>query len=110
MNRLISRDGRTTAIVIFTKTENVGPTYREDLLRDIQSILAPDQARGVQFHLAGWPVTNYFLARSMNQDLLRFLPITLLLVIATLWMVFRNIRLLLLAGWALPPRWGRQWH
>lgn len=98
LERLISRDGRTAAIVVFTRTDDVNPTYREDFMRDIQSVLAPYEAQGHSFHLAGWPVTNYYLARFMNRDLVRFAPITFFLVTITIWLVFRNIRLLLLAG------------
>lgn len=97
-NRLISRDGHTTAIVVFTRTEDPSPTYREDVMRDIQSVLAPYEARGFRFHLAGWPVTNYYLALFMNRDLLRFFPLTFVLVAGTIWWVFRNTRLLLLSG------------
>lgn len=98
LDRLISRDGRTAAIVVFTRTDNVQPTYREDFMRDIQSVLVPYEAQGHIFHLAGWPVTNYSLAHYLNQDLIRFAPITFLLVTITIWLVFRNVRLLLLAG------------
>lgn len=67
-------------------------------MRDIQSVLAPYEAQGHFFHLAGWPVINYYLARFMNRDLVRFAPIPFLLVTVTIWLVFRNVRLLLLAG------------
>lgn len=98
LDRLISRDGRTAAIVVFTRTDDVHPTYREDFMRDIQSVLAPYEAQGQVFYLAGWPVTNYSLAHFMNRDLVRFAPLTFFLVAFTIWWVFRNVRLLLLAG------------
>ncbi len=98
LDRLISRDARTAAIVVFTRTDDVHPSYRQDFMRDIESVLAPYEAQGHVFHLAGWPVTNYSLAHFLNRDLLRFAPITFLLVTITIWLVFRNVRLLLLAG------------
>jgi predicted RND superfamily exporter protein len=98
VDRLISQDGRTTGIVVFTRTEDIESPQRGELIRDIRAVLEPYESRGYRFHLAGWPVTNYFLALSMKEDLVRFSPITLLLVVGTIWLVFRNVRLLLLAS------------
>lgn len=98
LKRLISPDGKTTAIVVFTKTDDVRPSYRKDLMGEIRAVLAPYESKGAQFHLAGWPVTDFFLAHFMNRDLVRFAPITFFLVALTIWLVFRNVRLLFLAG------------
>jgi predicted RND superfamily exporter protein len=98
VNSLISQDGRTTGIVVFTRTDKNSSLQRSELIRTIRSVLVSYETRGYRFHLAGWPVTNYFLAMYMNEDIVRFVPVTLLLVAGTIWLVFRNKRLLLLSS------------
>ena len=96
-NLLISPDGTATALAVFLPDEADG-ALRRRVINGVETILAPYTARGVQFHLAGWPVTSLRLVEYMNQDVARFLPITLVLVLGTIWFVFRNGRLLALAG------------
>ncbi len=96
-NRLISEDGTTTAITVFLPPHTDGD-LRLRVLSGVEKILAPYQERGYQFHLAGWPVVNVRLVQFMNSDMGRFLPLTLLLALGTVWFVFRNVRLFFLAG------------
>ncbi|MBK8575685.1 MAG: MMPL family transporter [Elusimicrobia bacterium] len=96
-NVLISSDGTATAIAVFLP-EDSARFSRRRALKDVEKIIAPYTARGYQFHLAGWPVTSVRLVEFMNQDVARFLPITMILVLGTIWFVFRNFRLLGLAG------------
>jgi predicted RND superfamily exporter protein len=96
-NLLISPEGTSTAIAIFLP-DNADGILRRRVISGVENILAPFTARGTQFHLAGWPITSLRLVEFMNQDIVRFLPITLILVLGTVWFVFRNPRLLLLAG------------
>jgi predicted RND superfamily exporter protein len=96
-NRLISEEGTTTAITVFLPSDSNGD-LRLRVLNEVESILAPYQSRGYQFHLAGWPVVNVRLVQFMNSDMGRYLPLTLLLALGTVWFVFRNVRLFFLAG------------
>jgi predicted RND superfamily exporter protein len=54
--------------------------------------------KGFHFAIAGWPLTNYYLGKYMKEDASMFFPISLLLTMGIIWFVFRNLRLLLLAG------------
>jgi predicted RND superfamily exporter protein len=96
-NRLISEDGTTTAITVFLPPDSNGD-LRLRVLSGVEKVLAPYQERGYQFHLAGWPVVNVRLVQFMNSDMGRYLPLTLLLALGTVWFVFRNVRLFFLAG------------
>ncbi|MBK8869545.1 MAG: MMPL family transporter [Elusimicrobia bacterium] len=96
-NRLISEDGTTTAISVFLPPHSDGD-LRLRVLNGVEKILAPYHERGYQFHLAGWPVVNVRLVQFMNADMGRFLPLTFLLALGTVWFVFRNIRLFFVAG------------
>ncbi len=93
---LISRDGNTGAIVVFSKNREGDPDYREKLLKDTWRILAPYEGK-ISFHLAGWTVTNFALSRYMKSDLKKFIPLTYLLILIVIWLFFRNITLVVLA-------------
>ena len=95
--RLLSPDGTTTAIGVFLPNDADG-LLRRRVIGGVEGILAPYRARGDRFQLVGWPITSVRLIEFMNQDIARFLPLTLLLSLATIWFVFRNVRLLLLAA------------
>lgn len=96
LKNIISTDGRTTAVAVYVP--NQMGERRAALMREIRDILAPWEAQGWKFHLAGWPVTNVALVEAMDADMRKFFPISFVLVLATTWWIFRNGRLLVLAG------------
>jgi predicted RND superfamily exporter protein len=67
------------------------------LLGDVNRVLKPYREAGTRFAIAGWPVTTYYMGEYMEADARVFMPISLILTLGTIWFVFRNIRLLLLA-------------
>lgn len=93
---LISEDGQTAAIVIFTREHPQDPQYRKHLLAQVERIVAPFGGKK-KFHLAGWTVTNLRLTQYMQQDLATFIPITYLLITGVIFLFFRDWRLTLLA-------------
>lgn len=95
--QLVSPDGTTTAIVVFTRERPEDPDTRKRLLEATDRILEPYRVQGRAFHLAGWTVVNLSLSRYMKRDLLQFIPITYLMIALTVWAFFRNVRLTLLA-------------
>lgn len=94
---LLSPDARVTAIIVHL-SRDVPAGGRARVVSDIEKTLAPFSKDGVRFHIAGWPITNVKMAFFTNADVRRFVPITLLLTLVTLWWLFRNPRLLFLAG------------
>lgn len=96
LKNIVSTDGRTTAIAVYIPNE-LG-ARRAALMSEIRSVLAPWEKQGWDFHLAGWPVTNVALVEAMDSDVTKFFPISFVLVLGTTWWIFRNVRLLLLAG------------
>lgn len=100
---LVSDDGQTTAIVVFTPYVASGEDHDIDkktreLLDSVNKELDLYRQKGFHFAIAGWPLTNYYLGKYMKEDASMFFPISLLLTMGTIWFVFRNLRLLLLAG------------
>lgn len=96
-NALVSVDGRVAAIIVHLSVEPP-PGGRAGVVAAIENTLAPLEKDGPRYRLAGWPVTNVKMARFTNADVMRFVPLTLLLTLGTLWWVFRNPRLMLMAG------------
>lgn len=101
---LLSNDGTTTAIVVFTHVPSFTsePDFDVDkamrgLMDSVHRILAPYQKKGVRFAIAGWPVTTFYMGKYMFEDASLFFPISLVLTLGTIWFVFRNRWLFLLA-------------
>ncbi len=100
---LLSLDGHTTALVLFmtipspTSGLDAGKEVRA-LLGDVNRVLKPYREKGRRFAVAGWPVTTYYMGEYMQADARVFMPISLILTLGTIWFIFRNLRLILLAS------------
>ena len=97
VKNLISPDGRTAAIAIQTYHRPDDEDYRKRLLHRTNDILDPYRAEVDQFYLAGRTTTNLSLSQYMKRDTATFIPITYLLIVLAVWLLFRNTRLMLLA-------------
>ncbi len=100
---LLSADGQTTAIVVFTSIPPPGSDRDIEneirvLLKSVNKILAPYRERGRRMAVAGWPVTTYYMGNYMEADARLFFPISLVLTLATIGFVFRNVRLFFIAS------------
>lgn len=96
---LINARGDTTAIVVFPRdhdSEKDG-SFRKRLLDKTQNVLKHENGIIEVFHLAGWTVTNLTLSQYMQNDVAVFIPLTYIFITATVWIVFRNIRMMILA-------------
>ena len=92
---LVSEDGRTAAIVVFPYDRPENADYRAELLSQVDDILKRYQ--GTEFHVAGWTVTNLLLSQYVKQDMARFIPLTYVLILVVVWLLFRNLWLVGLA-------------
>ncbi|GAB6112238.1 efflux RND transporter permease subunit [Desulfomicrobium salsuginis] len=98
VGNLISADGRTTALAVFPKAHaSEDGSFRKRLLDKARQILAEHAGLGDSFHLAGWTVTNLSLSQYMKSDVAVFIPVTYLFIALTIWLVFRSVRLTILA-------------
>ncbi len=94
---LISKDGRTTAIVVEPHVDSKDDGLRKRVLTDVKEILAPFEAAGNKFYMAGWTTTNLSLSQYLTSDVLIFVPATYLLITIFTWLFFRNIRITFLS-------------
>ena len=97
VNRLISSDARSAAIVVFAYDRPTDAEYRKNLIAKTNQILEPYRHAGHQFHLAGWTTTNLGISQYMERDMKVFIPATYILIALTVWFVFRSLILTLLA-------------
>jgi hypothetical protein len=98
LDNLVSADGTTAALAVFPREHDPDDgTFRARLLEKTRAILDSHRDKVDRFHLAGWTVTNLSLSSSMKSDVATFIPLTYLLIAATTWLSFRNLRLTALA-------------
>lgn len=97
LDNLISRDGRTTAIVVYPHDHPQDQEFRKRLLESVHETLGHYEAPDAGFHLAGNTVTNVALSRYVQQDLAVFIPLTYLLVALVMLAAFASLRLMILA-------------
>ena len=90
-NVIVSKDGRTAAINIFVESRTGEETYREEIVRRIKE-LAEEEEGPESIYIAGVPYSKLAMNRHQQQDLLKFTPLTVLLVAITLLVSFASIR------------------
>lgn len=95
-NTLISKNGRTTAIIATVKSP--GPESRKQLISEVKTLLhemadrpGDTKDRKPTYHLAGPSVVNAELDRMSKQDMARFTPFMFLMSIVVLVCLFRKI-------------------
>ncbi len=93
---LVSPDGKAALFVIRTRSHPDDETYDARLISKVKEVLEnrPDQFRHINFHLAGWLVTDVNMSGYMNKDLKSLMPLTYALIIGLLVFFLRN-------GWAV---------
>jgi uncharacterized protein len=96
LKNLISSDGKTAAIVVQPHQRPEDNGFRGRLLAKTDAILAPYKSKEIQFFIAGGTPTNYSLSQYLNEDAMVFVPVTYLLIALSIWLFFRNVRLMLL--------------
>lgn len=99
LGNLINAQGDTTAIVLFPHEHDPKKdgSFRKRLLEKTQNILNNYTALVKKFHLSGWTVTNLTLSQYMQTDVAVFIPLTYFFITMTVWIVFRNIRMTIIA-------------
>ncbi len=96
LKNLVSPDGRAAAIIItFLDTISDDEFLRQGINETIQAIV--DRENGPErLYYTGLPYFKTHLAKSMREDLTRFVPLTLLFIVAILFISFRSLRGVLL--------------
>lgn len=95
-NTIISKNGRTTAIVATVKC--AGPEARKKLVADVKKILKETDMKSAdttkkqhQYYLAGPSVVNAELDRMSKKDMEKFTPLMFVVSIVVLGCLFRTV-------------------
>jgi predicted RND superfamily exporter protein len=94
---LISMDGSTTAIVVYTHDRPQDQAYRQRLINKTFDLLHEYDQSNKSFHLVGWPLMNLRLSEYMEKDVSRFIPIVYLMISVVIFILFRNGKVALLS-------------
>ena len=89
---LLNPESTATLFFIRPDSQPNDPQYDERLVRKVEQTfknVAPPWTN-YNYHLAGWLVTDVNLSRSMNQDMLTFMPLTYLLLVILVSFALRN--------------------
>jgi len=104
----LSADGQTTLLAIRPKGKQLKQHQLQPLLSRLQEVLAATDARpDVELSLAGWPVMQRNVVHLMQHDQPIFTGIALLAASLVGWIMFRNVRDLLIM--VVPPIFGVIW-
>lgn len=96
VRNLVSPDGHAAAVIIeFRDTISDDEFLRQGINETIQAIV--DRENGPErLYYTGLPYFKTHLAKSMQEDLTRFVPLTLLFIVVILFVSFRSLRGVLL--------------
>jgi len=90
-NLIVSKDGKSAAVNIFVESRAGEETYREEIVRKIKEIAEREEGPE-SIYIAGVPYSKLAMNRHQQRDLLKFTPLTVLLVAITLLFSFGSIR------------------
>jgi len=92
-NLIISRDGKTGAIVLDIADDIVSQDSREKVVFQIESIMDTVEW---EWHGAGIPLLRTRYIQFMNQERMIFLPISFLVALIVLYWIFRQVKSILI--------------
>ncbi|WP_297432999.1 MMPL family transporter [Sulfurimonas sp.] len=92
VNRIISKDGKTTMIVgRLNPKAGVTIGASKHIMKDINRYIADENTSGYTFHLAGGPVVNTTFSTLAQYDVKTFTPLVILIAMLILWLIFRKL-------------------
>ncbi|MCK5242251.1 RND family transporter [bacterium] len=97
-DRLISRDGTTTTIIVYPYDP---PEAEDDPHRLIDKTFAIlknfQESTGQTFHVAGLTLTNVRLNEFLQADTALFIPLSYFMIIVMVWLFFRSLKIAVMA-------------
>ena len=84
---IVSKDGKTTVISLILEDIK----QKDPVIIEIQALIEKEKAEQPMYQI-GMPVVSMALTHFTEKDFMRLPPITFLLIMATLFLLFRNLR------------------
>jgi predicted RND superfamily exporter protein len=86
---LVAADARATAVVVHAAPRPGDPTFDRRLAAQIDALIDRTATPGVTLYQFGGPITNATLASDIRRDLLTFLPLSAVVLVSFLFVMFR---------------------
>ena len=97
-NFLISQDGTTTAILVYPHDQTEDGGLQKRVIDKTTRILQEYQiSHGKKFHIAGGTLTNVRLSQFVESDIMKFIPLSYLIIILVLSIIFRSLKIAVLS-------------
>ena len=91
LGNLVSKDGKTGAILIRLKAKGDNSDFLKGYVSDLRKVLRSFYWPDAQFYVAGGPVEQHDFIDAIRKDQMIFIPtVTLFLVVAT-FLIYRNL-------------------
>ncbi len=99
LHNLVSPDGKNANLLIFLKPLQtvLERSFRGRLIHELQQRLAKEETPGLKFYMAGAPVEQYEFIRLIRRDQFIFIPLIVLLLVATILLIYRSFSCLVLS-------------
>ncbi len=96
---IVTDDGTAALFLIRTSVREGDIDFDAHLVDAVRATLnrSPDIPDNVEFHIAGWLMTDTSLASYMNRDMALFMPLTYLMIAVLLWIFLRNVPAMVLS-------------
>lgn len=96
---VISQSGEASLFLIRTMRQAGDGDFEASLVTEVSAFFAghPDRPDDLQFHIAGWLITDTSMASYMNRDMALFMPLTYLIIAVMLWFFLRNLPAMIIA-------------
>ncbi len=97
-NLLISKDGRTAAIVVEPVVDEQNEDFRIALFKKVNTLLDPYREKDhVHFYIAGPSFMNLRMGESIVKDMRNFIPISFVAMVIIAALIFLNLRIAFLS-------------
>jgi hypothetical protein len=90
-NSIVSEDGKSAAVNIFVENRPREEAFREEIIKKLRQRIAKEEGPEA-IHLAGVPYSKWAMNKLQLGDLVKFTPLTMLLVAIILLVSFGSIR------------------
>lgn len=87
---ILSANGQTSLIAVFIEDGKNSFTYREEIISELDEVVAP-YITDYELRVTGIPYFRNQYVHTLNSEIIYYVSISSILIIALLWFLFRNI-------------------
>lgn len=92
IDNVVSRNGKTTAIMAQTKKIADDSEYRKIITTDVRKILAEETPAGMKIYAAGGPIFFTHYIEHVEHDIRTFIPLTFVILSVLMYLIYRRWR------------------